>query len=157
MSGVNIPFFISHFTELCSCNPRLIFMIIYNRKVPSVLWYDRKRKQITKLKFLVKYTGKCVCHLHWHLCNIMAYIFKKIQQEYNFCSKFGLEEKCVSTTQLRWILCHLLSLASSWQRGGGGQVGSCPPPMIFFFFLLVSPAVGHGHDSTCTPLQKKIF
>ena len=46
-------------------------------------------------------------------------------------------------------------------RGGGGGGGKCPPmifvfffPRFFFFFLLllVSSAVGHGHDSTPTPL-----
>ena len=41
---------------------------------------------------------------------------------------------------------------TQWRRHGGrGAV----PPMIFVFvclFLVVSSAVGHGHDSTSTPL-----
>ena len=35
-------------------------------------------------------------------------------------------------------------------RGGGGQVP--PYDFRFCFFLVVSSAVGHGHDSTPTPL-----
>ena len=43
---------------------------------------------------------------------------------------------------------------TQWRRHGGSG-GGAVPPMIFVFvclFLVVSSAVGHGHDSTSTPL-----
>ena len=48
-----------------------------------------------------------------------------------------------------------LCVISGGATGAGGA--NAPPPMIydtFFFWLLVSSAVGHGHDSTPTPLWK---
>ena len=47
------------------------------------------------------------------------------------------------------------SISSGGARGGGG---SCPPPpqwfsIFFFFFFLLVISVGHGNDSTRTPLR----
>ena len=58
--------------------------------------------------------------------------------------------------------CHIISLyiyniyRGQWRRHGGGggeegRWGNCPP-YNFFFVLLLSSVVGHGHDSTPTPL-----
>ena len=80
--------------------------------------------------------------------------------DFFFCSKIWCTLQFISSEfKSKTDICSL-SVAAP---GGGG--GSCPPPppygfrcffssffFVFFFFLLVI-SVGHGHDSTRTPLQ----
>ena len=51
----------------------------------------------------------------------------------------------------------IIPLPSGGATGGGGEGGQMPPPpydfrFCLFVFWVVSSAVGHGHDSTPTPL-----
>ena len=53
-----------------------------------VLPYFGKRKQVTKVTFLVSKRAKCVCHLHWRQWNIMMSYLTYLLAGWVFMHKF---------------------------------------------------------------------
>ena len=85
----------------------------------TILPYFDKRKQLLKMSFLVNLWAKCVCHLHWHQCNLSLWL--KYFSAGCFCSKLDLEVEPAKSnlkTSISQIvmICHLLAFVRIGQH-----------------------------------------